>query len=418
MSAEIQNRRIPFDRSVSRTPNSNLIRSMNSRMQKHTNRALVISLSLHIAAMLAVSPFLVSHFNAEKEIISAEILKPEPEKQVRKRVLPPRTPLVPKVDEASTSSPASPTYTPEVSVPKAPVHADVVLEVVTHADTPQSDTPGPISNASFGDEGAMAGPVVIEGQRGNSVSRFRSDGSGLENQFAHASSAADVGLAAFDSVDAGLGIFGIDVMPGHGLIGQVYVPDGPIEYMPNFARLTPVYTFVTPNLDVSVREYTLGFPTPELQTVIENFAIRFRGELAVDTPGTYTFWLLSDDGSKLYINDALVVNNDGIHGVTSSRGRKDLSENTRVSWEFNRHTVEMGKRGSIKLDAGTHPFEVEYFQGPRYELALQWFYQPPNGRRQIVPPDVIYRPGKPRIPDALKKLQQRLKNIEDVGNSK
>ena len=391
---------------------------MNSGMQKHTNRAILISLVLHIAAMLVVSPFLVSHFNAEKENISAEILKPEPEKQVRKRVLPPRPPLVPKVDETSTSSLDSPTYTPEVSVPKAPVHAYVVPDVVTHTDTPQADTSSFVSDASLGDDGATADPVVIEGQRGNRVGRFRSDGSGLGNQFAHASSAADVGLAAFDSVDAGFGIFGIDVMPGYGLIGQVYVPGGPIEYMPNFARLTPIYTFVTPNLDVSVREYTHGFPTPELQTVIEHFAIRFRGELAIDTPGTYTFWLLSDDGSKLYINDNLVINNDGIHGVTSSRGRKDLSENTDVSWSINRHSIEMGKRGSIKLAVGTHPFEIEYFQGPRYEIALQWFYQPPDGRRQIVPPDVIYRLGKPRIPDALKKLQQRLKNIEDVGNSK
>ena len=386
-------------------------------MKTHTHRALVISLGLHIAVMLAISPFLLSHFNAEKESISAEILKPEAKKQIKRRVLPQRTPLVPKVNKTSTSSPASPTYAPEVSVPKAPVHADVVPDVITYTDDSQTDTPSPISNASFGDDGATAGPVVIKGQRGNGVGRRGPDGYGLGNRFTHASSAADVGLAAFDGIDAGLGIFGIDVMPGHGLIGQVYVPGGQITQMPRFSSLTPIYTFVTPNLDVSVRAYTKGFPTPELHTVIENFAIRFRGELTVDTSGTYTFWLLSDDGSKLYINDDLVINNDGIHGVTSNKGEKDLSESVHVSWEISRNSIEAGKRGSMKLAAGTHPFEVQYFQGPRYEIALQWFYQPPNGRRQIVPSDVIYRPGKPRIPDALKKLQQRLKNIEDMGNS-
>ena len=386
-------------------------------MQKRTHRALAISLGLHIAVMLAVSPFLLSHFNSEKESISAEILKPEAKKQIRRRVLPQRTPLVPKVDEASTASLAPPTYAPEVSVPKAPIHADVVPDVITHANTPQADTPNPMSNASFGEDG-RASPVVIEGHK---ASRVGVPGRGSDDigiHFAHGTGITDIGLAAFDGMDAGLGIFGIDVMPGHGLIGQVYVPGDEIIQMPNFASLTPIYTFVTPNLDISVREYTAGFPTPELQTVIENFAIRFRGELAVDTPGTYTFWLLSDDGSKLYINDDLVINNDGIHGITNSRGRKELSKNTHVSWSINRHSVELGKRGSIKLTAGMHPFEIEYFQGPRYEIALQWFYLPPDGRRQIVPPDVIYRPGKPRIPDALKKLQQRLKNIEDVGNSK
>ena len=81
-------------------------------MRRHTNRALLLSFTLHIAVMLAISPFLVSHFNIEKESISVDILKPESEKLIRKRVLPPRTPVVPQVSEmdASPSSPASPTY--------------------------------------------------------------------------------------------------------------------------------------------------------------------------------------------------------------------------------------------------------------------------------------------------------------------
>ena len=186
------------------------------------------------------------------------------------------------------------------------------------------------------------------------------------------------------------------------------MPGGKIEWMPDFGALTPIYTFITPNLDVPIREYTKGFPTPEKQTVVENFAVRFRGKLAVDTPGKYVFWLLSDDGSKLYINSTLVINNDGVHGIMRGKGRKDLSKNTSVSWEIDGHFVELGKRGSIELTAGTHPFEIQYFQGPRYEIALQWFYQPPNAYRQIVPPEVIYRLGKSSVPDALKKLQQRL----------
>ena len=329
-------------------------------MHKPTHRALVISLGLHIAVMLAVSPLLLSHFNAQKEHISVEILKPEAKRQIRRRVLPPRTPLVPKVDETST---ASLTYAPEVSAPKASTHADVVPEIITHANTPQADAHSPMSNGSFGEDGT-AGPVVIEGHKGSGVGVPGRGGNDIGERLAHRTSATDIGLAAFDGMDAGLGIFGIDVMPGHGLIGQVYVPGGEIRQMPDFASLTPIYTFVTPNLDVSVRAYTKGFPTPESQTVIENFAIRFRGELAIDTSGIYTFWLLSDDGSKLYINNDLVINNDGVHGITNSKGRKDLSKNFSVSWNISRHSVELGKRRSIKLVAGLHPFEIEYFQGP------------------------------------------------------
>ena len=388
-------------------------------MRRRTNRALLLSFALHIVAMLAISPFLVSHFTVEKESISAEILEPESEKPVRRRVLPARSPIVPQVNETeSSSSPASPTSAPEVTVPKAPVHADVIPDIVTHTDVPQADALSPVSNASFGEDGTLAGPVVIEGQQGIGVGGLGRSGNGNGKHFAHGTGTSDVGFATPHIVDEGLGIFDTDVMPGHGLIGQVYVPGIVIERMPDFGALTPVYTFIGANLDVSIREYTKGFPTPEMQAVVENFAVRFRGVLAVDTPGKYTFWLLSDDGSKLYIDDTLVIDNDGIHGITRNKGRKDLlstpSVKAQVSWHFEGHSVDMGKRGSIELTAGTHPFEIQYFQGPRYEIALQWFYQPPGAYRQIVPPEVIYRPGKSRVPDALKKLHQRLGQIERV----
>ena len=386
-------------------------------MRRYTNRALLLSFALHIAVMLAISPFLVSHFNIEKESISVDILKPESEKRVRQRVLPPRALVVPQVSEteASPASPAAPTSAPEVSVPKAPVHADVIPDVVTYADLPQSDAPSPVSNSSFGEDGELAGPVVVEGQRGGGVGGpgrggRGTGGYGTGKHFAKGTGASDVELATLDGIDAGLGIFGTDVMPGHGLIGQVYVPGGQIHRMPDFDLLTPIYTFVTANLDVSKRDYTEGFPTPEMQSVVEDFAIRFRGELAIDTPGLYRFGLYSDDGAKLYIDGRLVVDNDGVH--------------------------TKGKGGSITLSKGIYPVEIQYFQGPRYSIALQWYYAPPKEpfsetRRsisitiptlewrteeymlgRIVPPEVIYRPGKPRIPEALRKLQQRLKNIE------
>ena len=382
-------------------------------MRRRTNFALLVSFALHIGLMLAISPFLVNHFNMAKESISVEILEPEPEKHTRERVLPPRIPMVPPVNEtkASTASPASPMHAPEVSVPKAPVHADVVPDVVTHADISQTDAPSPVSNISFGEDGVLAGPVVIEGQRGSGGGGPRRGGYGTGKGFAHGTGGSDVELAMLDAVDVGLGIFDTNVMDGHGLIGQVYVPGGTIEQMPDFDFLIPVYTFVTANLDIPKRDYTEGFPTPERQSVVENFAIRFRGELAIDTSGEYIFGLYSDDGAKLYINGTLVIDHDGIHFAT-------------------------GKQGRITLSTGMHPVEIQYFQGPRQSIALQWYYQPPTGPHsentsrisvttpkrswhwesnipgKIVPPEVIHRIGKPRIPDALQKLQQRLKQIE------
>ena len=125
-----------------------------------------------------------------------------------------------------------------------------------------------------------------------------------------------------------------------------------------------------------------------METVVDNFAIRFRGRLAIDVPGTYIFGLNSDDGSKLYIDKNLIVDNDGIHPPRYVRG-------------------------SVELEAGMHYIEIHYFQGQPYQLALQWFYQPPNGQEQIVPPEMIYLPEPPRAPRALEGLRNRLKRIEN-----
>jgi outer membrane protein OmpA-like peptidoglycan-associated protein len=59
----------------------------------------------------------------------------------------------------------------------------------------------------------------------------------------------------------------------------------------------------------------------------------------------YTFSLLSDDGSKLLIDGKVVIDNDGIHPPVE-------------------------KKGTIKLRRGFHTIEVQYFQGPRYQVAL------------------------------------------------
>ncbi len=296
------------------------------RIRKHTSRALLVSLCVHIALMFVVSLFLAYHFDTEKEHISAEILEATPEKQVRRRILHRHTRQSRQMEnaEASETSLTPLTYALRASMPKALIHADAVTDIVTYTDLPQIDAPSPVSNISFGND-----------------------------------------------IRRGLGIFDTETIPGHGLIGEVFIPGVRIFQMPNFDRLLPVDTFITANLDVPTRSYAIGFPMPNRQPVTENFAIRFRAELKIDTPGIYIFELSSDDGSQLYINGNLVIDNDGIHGTVS-------------------------QQGSIKLDTGIHPVEIHYFQGPRYRIALQWFYQPPNSSKKIiVPPDVIYPPSEP-----------------------
>ncbi|MBS0659792.1 MAG: PQQ-dependent sugar dehydrogenase [Verrucomicrobia bacterium] len=95
--------------------------------------------------------------------------------------------------------------------------------------------------------------------------------------------------------------------------------------IPNFDALAPVASG-------TVTSFTL---TPRLRD--DNFGFRFTGQITLPTAGTYTFYLASDDGSRLFIDGALVVNHDGTHGATE-------------------------KSGSVVLAAGTHAIKVEYFE--------------------------------------------------------
>jgi len=112
----------------------------------------------------------------------------------------------------------------------------------------------------------------------------------------------------------------------------------------------------TRRLDIAPRDFTEGFPG--LQDVFEWFGIQYRGVISVRESGLYRFRLLSDDGSKLFIDSVLIIDNDGTHSPRS-------------------------KSGEIYLSPGTYPIRVDYFQGPRMRIALQLFATKPGGEEQI-----------------------------------
>jgi hypothetical protein len=137
--------------------------------------------------------------------------------------------------------------------------------------------------------------------------------------------------------------FGVTVVDSLGLQGQVYLIREGSDSLPNFKKLKPVGTIYTRNLNISPRGFTEGFPG--VTDRFEWFAIDYTGKFWIEKPGKYIFALLSDDGSKLYIDKKEVIDNDGVHSAQV-------------------------KTEKVKLKGGLHEIRVSYFQGPRTELAL------------------------------------------------
>eukprot|EP01052_Picozoa_sp_SAG31_P009458 SAG31_NODE_497_length_14862_cov_6.951568_3_plen_551_part_00 len=69
----------------------------------------------------------------------------------------------------------------------------------------------------------------------------------------------------------------------------------------------------------------------------DQFVMRWRGSYAAPSSGQYTFTTTSDDGSMLYIDGVVVVDNDGLHGAQS-------------------------RSGDVQLDAGPHSIMILFFE--------------------------------------------------------
>lgn len=150
--------------------------------------------------------------------------------------------------------------------------------------------------------------------------------------------------------------FGTPDIIDNSLAGQLYLlPEGTLS-LPDFTQLNPVGKVYTTRLDIAPRDFNEGFP--EVSDRLEWFGLKYEGVLRIETAGTYTFGVNSDDGSRLYIGSQRVVDNDFQHDPVL-------------------------KQGSVYLGAGDYPLTLEYFQGPRYEMALQLFVTPPGRATQI-----------------------------------
>ncbi len=80
----------------------------------------------------------------------------------------------------------------------------------------------------------------------------------------------------------------------------------------------------------------------------DHFVAHVLGNISIPTAGSYTFRLTSDDGSRLRIDNTVVINHDGLHGPTP-------------------------KEGAVTLSAGYHELRIEHFERDGgQQITLEW----------------------------------------------
>jgi hypothetical protein len=137
----------------------------------------------------------------------------------------------------------------------------------------------------------------------------------------------------------------------------------------NFDKL--VLTRIDPEVD-----YPDGGSPPDDSFGTSNFSVRWTGDVSAQFTDTYTFYTITDDGIRVWVNGELIIENWTHHGDTEDRGTIDLVA---------------GRHYSIVL---------EYFQAGGGSIAqLGWWS--PHTERQLIPTDLLWPPVRARNPKPL-----------------
>ncbi len=123
-------------------------------------------------------------------------------------------------------------------------------------------------------------------------------------------------------------------------------------FVPDFSRLEKadregnVFEFSLVDLDIKE---------------MDHFAVQFSSRLEIKEADNYIFTLSSDDGAKVYVDDKMIIDNDGSHSVETKVGR-------------------------VTLQPGLHNIRVDYFDDNGGAL-LELLYESVSGNvaKQVLP---------------------------------
>jgi len=131
------------------------------------------------------------------------------------------------------------------------------------------------------------------------------------------------------------------------------------KYIHGTFRMVNDFLDITPEKNGVVAQFKIESRERE-----QFFAFDFEGYIKIPGDGLYTFYLTTNDGGILYLDNQVLINNDGLH---------PLAEVYR----------------SVALKAGLHPISVKYFQeGGTNGLIVSW--QGPGFEKEEIPAEVLF----------------------------
>lgn len=160
-----------------------------------------------------------------------------------------------------------------------------------------------------------------------------------------------------------------------------------------------------PNMDVIASEQPIkAGPVTQIHCreqadfdLMEDYVLEFKGKLVIAQTGSYSFRLVTDDGSILYINDKEIINHWDLHGPEP-------------------------KDGEMYLEKGEHPLRIVFFQKGGGAAASFQYFDKEAGQFVVVPEEMLshtsddYLETRVFIPDGklVKAIPGDKRPLEDV----
>jgi len=158
-----------------------------------------------------------------------------------------------------------------------------------------------------------------------------------------------IAIIIFFLIKLGTNIFG----PQHGLLAHYYNNIN-LKGQPAVEKIDKKINFV----------WGERGPLPRIK---DNFSVRWEGSLKIDRDDIYTFYIKSDEGTRLFIDNKLIIN----------------------TWKEKKRP--MTSSGKIRLNKGFHHIKLEYYFNQKFaDIKLLWssraFKKRPVSSKFLFPP--------------------------------